>query len=101
MARNFSYLKREFLNPITTTKSSYIFAQVENSIHGSQPGISNVITIADCHRFITLDFFLGTKQHRRQSLAKVNLLLEILTGFKKALEKESNLIDEYDAKKQD
>jgi len=95
MAENYAYLKREFLNPVDTAKVSFIYAQVESSIHGSDPSINNVILIADCRRVITLDFFVGDAEFRRRSLAKINLLIDTFTEFKEALEKEATLIENF------
>ena len=38
-----------------------------------------MLTIADCRRRVQIEFFLGTKRERRRSLAKINLLMAILT----------------------
>ena len=72
-------------------------AFVETSDGGEYKLGSNVIRIADCHRYVEFEFFLGTAKHRRRNLAKINLLIDVLTKFKEALEKESNLIDEYES----
>jgi hypothetical protein len=52
-----------------------------------------MLTIADCRRRIQLEFFLGTKQARRISLAKINLLIDMLTKFRDALANEIALIE--------
>jgi hypothetical protein len=52
-----------------------------------------MLTIADCRRRIQLEFFLGTKQARRRSLRKINLLIDVLTRFRDALIKERDLIE--------
>ena len=53
-----------------------------------------MITLADCRRQIELEFSLGTAQNRRQSLAKIDLLMEILSAFRDALREEAGLIEE-------
>jgi hypothetical protein len=53
-----------------------------------------MITIADCRRRIQLEFFIGTKRARRISLAKINLLIDVLTEFRDALTKEIALIEQ-------
>jgi hypothetical protein len=40
-----------------------------------------------------LEFFLGTKHRRRASLAKIDLLLDVLTEFRDALKREIELIE--------
>ena len=57
-----------------------------------------MLTIADCRRRIQLEFFLGTKRTRRNSLRKINLLIDILTAFRDALVKEIALIEKAKAK---
>lgn len=89
----FAFHRRSFLNPITTTHTSYIDALIESSQDGEYQIGSNVITLADCRRVVRIEFFLGNKRERRRSLKKINLLIDILTAFRSALEKESNLID--------
>jgi hypothetical protein len=57
--------------------------------------VNCLLTIADCHRIIQLEFFLGSKKARHRSIAKINLLLDILTRFRDALVKESELIEKF------
>ena len=89
----FSFRRRSFLNPISTTHTSYIDAVVESSENGEYKIGSNILTLADCHRVVRIEFFLANKRERRRSLAKVNLLIDTLTRFRDALIKESNLIE--------
>jgi len=51
-----------------------------------------MITLADCRRQIQLEFPLATARDRRNSLAKIDLLLEVLIAFGTALQKEAQLI---------
>jgi hypothetical protein len=57
-----------------------------------------MLTIADCRRRIQLEFFLGTKQARRRSLRKINLLIDVLTRFRDALIKERDLIEKGESR---
>lgn len=50
------------------------------------------MSLADCRRRIEIEFSLGTARARRQSLAKVDLLIDVLNAFRKALVKEAQLI---------
>jgi hypothetical protein len=93
MKGNFSFRKRAFLNPVSTGHTSYILAETESSRDGEYRWGHYMLTIADCRRRIQLEFFLGTKRARRLSLAKINLLIDILTAFRDALKKEIALID--------
>ena len=52
-----------------------------------------MVLIADCKRVVQLEFFLGTKRHRRISLAKIDLLIDVLTQFRAALAKEISAIE--------
>ena len=87
------YRKRAFLNPVSTNQTSYILAHVEDSHGGTERHGTNLIYLADCKRTVTLEFFLGTKRHRRISLKKINLLIETLTAFRDALAKEIAAIE--------
>jgi len=89
----FSFRKRSFLNPVSTGQTSYILAEIESSRDGEYRWGHNMLTIADCRRRIQIEFFLGTRRARRVSLAKINLLIDILTQFRNALEKENTLIE--------
>ena len=89
----FTLRKRSFLNPISTGNTSFILAEAESSNKGEYKWGHYMVTIADCRRLIELEFFLGTKQARRISLRKINLLIDVLTRFRDALAKEITLIE--------
>ena len=95
MKSDFSFRKRAFLNPVSTGHTSYILAETESSRDGEYRCGHYMLTIADCRRSIQLEFFLGSKQARRRSLTKINLLIDILTSFREALIKEIELIDKF------
>jgi hypothetical protein len=86
----YAFSKRAFLNPASTHLSSYIQAYVQS---GDKWG-DNTVLIADCKRVVQLEFFLGTKRHRRISLAKIDLLIDVLTQFRTALAKEIRSIED-------
>jgi hypothetical protein len=89
----FTLRKRSFLNPASTGQTSYVLIEVESSHDGEYQWGTNMVTIADCRRRVQLEFFLGTKRQRRLALAKIDLLLKLLTVFRKALLKEIGLIE--------
>jgi hypothetical protein len=93
MKNNYSFRKREFLNPVSTNHTSYIFAHVESSNGGEYKHGNNLIFLADCYHRIMLEFFLGTKRDRVLSLKKINKLIDTLTQFRDALTTESELIE--------
>ena len=57
---------------------------------------TNLIIIADCHRKVELDLFLGTEQDRRISLKEIDLLLSIFSACRAALVKEIKAIEAND-----
>ena len=85
----YAFSKRAFLNPASTHLTSYIQAYVQS---GDKWG-DNTVLIADCKRVVQLEFSLGTKRHRRLSLAKIDLLIDILTQFRAALAEEIRSIE--------
>ena len=89
------YRKRTFLDPVSTNHTSYIHAHVESTREGEYKFGDNMLYIADCHRQIELEFFLGTKHARKLSLRKINLLIAILMRFRDALAKEIELIEKF------
>lgn len=94
--RNLFFRKRSFLSPTSTGQTSYILAEAESSQNGEYKWGTYMLTIADCRRRIQLEFFLGTKRARRTSLAKINLLIEMLTRFRDVLLKENELIENFE-----
>jgi hypothetical protein len=89
----YAFSKRAFLNPASTHQASYIQAHVQTGQDGPERWGDNMVIIADCKRVIQLEFFLGSKRDRRISLAKIDLLIDILTQFRTALAKEIRLIE--------
>ena len=90
------YRKRTFLASVSTGHTSYILTEVESSRGGEYKWGHYMVTIADCRRRIQLEFFLGTMRARRESLRKLDLLLNVLNSFRKALLAEAQLITEYE-----
>lgn len=95
----FSYRRRTFLAPTSTGFTSYVLAEVESSGGGEYRCGHYMLTLADCRRRIELEFCLSTALQRRQSLAKIDLLVEILSRFRAALEAEAKLIAEREREK--
>ena len=89
----FTFRKRSFLASVSTGVTSYVFAEVESSYNGEYDSGLYMLTIADCHRSIQLEFFLGNALARRQSVAKIDRLLKILNRFRDALIREAQLIE--------
>ena len=96
--RSLFFRKRTFLNPISTGHTSHILAEAESSNNGEYKWGHYMVTIADCRRRVQLEFFLGTRRARRISVVKINLLIDVLTGFRDALLKELELIEKFEQK---
>ena len=92
----FSLRKRVFLSPVSSGTTSYLLAEVESSRDGEYKWGHYMLTLADCRRRVQLEFFIGTKRARRISLAKINLLIDVLTRFRDALLKEIELIEKFE-----
>ena len=90
------FRKRVFLASVSTGHTSYILAEVESSRGGEYKWGHYMLTIADCRRRIQLEFFLGTVRARRESLRKLDLLLNVLGSFRKALLAEAHVITEFE-----
>ena len=90
-----AFLKRVFLNPVATLSTSYMLANVADSQNGAVKHLGNMLIIADCHKITEFEFYLGSREHRRRSLAKINLMIKFLTQFRDALVKESELIENF------
>lgn len=90
------FRRRVFLASISTGHTSYILAEVESSRGGEYKWGHCMLTIADCRRRIQLEFFLGTVQARRESLRKLDLLLNVLGAFREALLTEAHAITEFE-----
>lgn len=95
----FSYRRRTFLTPASTGFTSYVLAEVESSDGGEYRCGHYMLTLADCRRRIDLEFCLSTALQRRQSLAKIDLLVDVLNGFRAALAGEAKLIAEREREK--
>ena len=93
----FAFRKRFFIDSITTSHTSHILAEVESSRNGEYQWGHYMLTLADCRRRIQWEFFLGTKQARRNSLRKINLLISLLMRFRDALQTEVDLIEKAGA----
>lgn len=91
--RLLTFRKRFFLNPPSTSHTSYIYCEAESSRDGEDASGNYLITLADCRRIVRLEFLLSTKQYRRFSLRKINLLIDALVQFRRVLEREIALIE--------
>lgn len=96
--RNVFFRRRTFLNPISTGHTEYILVEAESSREGEYKWGHYMLTLADSRRRVQLEFFLGTKRGRRESLKKIDLMMLHLHQFREALRKELSLIEKHEAK---
>ena len=91
---HYKYIRREFLNnePDELVHTSFVMGFVVNSQRGRALADA-MLHIADCRRVVVLNFFLSRPEARAQSVKKIDLLLEVLTQFKKALLREARAIE--------
>ena len=89
-----AYRKRAFLNPISTGQPSFVFAVADSSEGGTDERGNYLLTVADCKRMIELEFPLTSPRLRKQSLAKIDLLANVINRFRDAIHKEASLIDQ-------
>ena len=89
----FAYRKRVFLHPPTTGKNSYVCAIAESSCGGKIKDGDCVLILADCHRAVEIEFSLVSDKERKESLAKVDTLAEVVNRFREALHTEAKAIE--------
>lgn len=78
MGRDTIYEKREFLNKIGHEKLASILARVESCVSSQFINIDADITIADCNRFVTLEFsFFGEDNNNNDIEEEGNLIYKI------------------------
>jgi hypothetical protein len=66
-----------------------------NDSGGGKDACGNyVLTVADCKRNVQLDFPLTSPRMRKQSLAKIDLLADVINSFREAIHAEAELIDQ-------
>ncbi len=90
--RRHDLLKRHFLNSLPMGHDSYVSVAFDSCENGAYPWGTNMVTIADRHRVINLEFFMGTPAAREASLRKIDGLIDTLTAAKAALYKQNELI---------
>ena len=87
--------RREFLNePFTTSTSSNISYYINCNSWNEKLKEENLYDIADikfsisdCNRNIYLDFAVNSKDDMRNSLHKINTVIDVLTNLKEDLKK--------------
>lgn len=102
-----SLYKREFLNKKGFHSNAHIFVEIGN-YDDIKKKIENgekvreydfpeiIFDLMDCSRLIHLDFDIGDKAERTNSLYKINKLKEAINDFEKEIKKLCELADKND-----
>ncbi|HEY6803756.1 MAG TPA: hypothetical protein VI306_09275 [Pyrinomonadaceae bacterium] len=90
-----SYLKRKFLAHAASNSSAYIIAEVESSEAGTYALGTNLLTIADCHKQLELEFPLSNDEARQESLTRVEYLAKLINDFRDSLYRQATLIENF------
>ena len=88
-----AYLKRVFLNPIKEGAPSFIQAVADDSDEGTYLLGNYLLIIADCDRRVMLHFHVSSPKARRQAIAKIDKLAQVVKDFRAALIREIELIE--------
>ena len=102
MATEYRIKRREFLNQ-NESMTAAIVAIVEDTSSYSGTDTEQFhcgvveLSMTDCYRKVTYDFYLGNKEGREEALYKARKLAEVINGFVEALEAE---IESIEARKQ-
>lgn len=92
------YYKRKFLNKISYHAGAFILAKIEREIW-SRPDRKTkkknteithniALDVADCSRIISLDLDLCTIRGAKNSIRKLDILIETMQGFREVFNKE-------------
>lgn len=98
MSKKYHVERREFLNKFSNLRA-YIIAIVEDArekhicCKDSDDWHEISLRIADCSREIDLYFDLSSVDERENSLYKIRTLVEVMTEFKEAIEREVEVIN--------
>jgi hypothetical protein len=92
--RRYRLRKRCFLEPLPSLQNSYISVVCESTENGVSPHGGNYVVIADCHRSVSLEFYMGNAEARRISLWKIDGLLDTIASMRTALYQENELIEQ-------
>lgn len=90
--RKYALRLRRFLNPLPSEHNDYISVTCESSQDGEYELGAYLVHIADCRRVVELHFDLSSPTTRKESLWKIDELLDTIATFRTALYKEANAI---------
>lgn len=95
---------RRFLNVLGYNAGAYILAAVEDSSKRSADKdkwsyLDIDLTMADCGRVVSFDFDLSTRGARRNSIRKIDIMIDTLVQFRGALKEEARLAGQREHRK--
>lgn len=91
---------RQFINRPGFHGKAALVASVEDTSRLTEPELrfhrlpKTYLSISDCSRECALEFDIGTRDHQRNSLYKLRVLINGLEAFRDALEEEIALYNE-------
>jgi hypothetical protein len=102
MVPTYRFYVRRFLNRRGHQAGAYLLASVRDTSRerGSYVEPDVEFDLADCNRVVSLDFPLYTERERRNSLAKVALLADVVARFRDALEAEAEAVARREAERE-
>jgi hypothetical protein len=95
--RGFRYYRRSFLNRPGHHATAFIYATVPfTKAEDEEDSCYPVLTIADCNRSISLSIDCGSGADAKNTLYKLDMLIETLTEFREAVRIECEIQKERD-----
>ena len=85
------YYKRQFINGPGHHSTAFVYAVVEKSRASDEYSGELTLTIADCCRSITLSIDIDSEENRKNTLLKLDAVIETLTGFRRAYRQECDV----------
>jgi hypothetical protein len=99
MPKKKKFRVRKFLNT-DPEMSAFIIANVEGFSHNTDKkgkkylNCGPTLNIADCYRKISLDLYFSDEIEYKQSINKLNTLIDTITGMRNFLEEEKQIYDD-------
>ena len=85
------YYRRQFINGPGHHSTAFVYAVVERSRVEDEYSGELTLTIADCCRSISLSIDIDCEENRKNTLLKLDAVIETLTGFREAYRQECDV----------
>jgi len=82
------YYRREFINLPGFHSTAYVYAEVERSTRSDEYAATCTLALSDCSRKISISIDLDSPGERQNSLHKLDVLIETLIEFRRAVRRE-------------